>query len=85
MDLSLKDIFNLSIIAEFYPTRPNNMEDVSLYKYVANYKFDKIGENGERNYKLRSKPVLPNHRKFNPTQEAERRFLLLANIFICAF
>uniref|UniRef100_A0A1X7TAZ5 Helitron helicase-like domain-containing protein n=1 Tax=Amphimedon queenslandica TaxID=400682 RepID=A0A1X7TAZ5_AMPQE len=66
MNRSSKDIFNPSIIEDFYPTRPNNMEDVSLYEFVANYKFDKVGENGEREYKLRSKPVLPNHRKFNP-------------------
>uniref|UniRef100_A0A1X7U8V9 Uncharacterized protein n=1 Tax=Amphimedon queenslandica TaxID=400682 RepID=A0A1X7U8V9_AMPQE len=47
MDRSLKDIFNPSMIEDFYPTRPNNMEDVSLYEFVANYKFDKIGENEE--------------------------------------
>ena len=64
MDRSSKDIFNPSLIEDFYPTRPNNMEDVSLYEFVANYKFDKIGKDGEREYKLRSKPVLPNHRKF---------------------
>ena len=72
MDRSSKDIFNPSVIEDFYPTRPNNMEDVSLYEFVANYKFDKIGKDGEREYKLRSKPVLPNHRKFNPMKETER-------------
>uniref|UniRef100_A0A1X7T9G7 Uncharacterized protein n=1 Tax=Amphimedon queenslandica TaxID=400682 RepID=A0A1X7T9G7_AMPQE len=84
MDRSSKDIFNPSIIEDFYPTRPNNMEDVSLYEFVANYKFDKIGENGEREYKLRSKPVLPNHRKFNPMQEAERDdfYYLLIFLFV---
>ena len=85
MDRSSKDIFNPSLIEDFYPTRPNNMEDVCLYEFVANYKFDKIGKDGEREYKPRSKPVLPNHRKFNPMKETERRFLLFANIFICAF
>ena len=85
MDRSSKDIFNPSLIEDFYPTRPNNMEDVSLYEFVANYKFDKIGKDGEREYKPQSKPVLPNHRKFNPMKETERRFLLFANIFICAF
>uniref|UniRef100_A0A1X7U4I0 Uncharacterized protein n=1 Tax=Amphimedon queenslandica TaxID=400682 RepID=A0A1X7U4I0_AMPQE len=58
------------------------MEDVSLYEFVANYKFDKIGENGEREYKLRSKPVLPNHRKFNPMQEAERDDFYYSLIFL---
>ena len=42
MDRSSKDIFNPSMIEDFYPTRPSNMEDVSLYEFVANYKFDKI-------------------------------------------
>uniref|UniRef100_A0A1X7SQ91 Helitron helicase-like domain-containing protein n=1 Tax=Amphimedon queenslandica TaxID=400682 RepID=A0A1X7SQ91_AMPQE len=82
MDQSSKDIFNPSIIEDFYPTRPNNMEDVSLYEFVANYKFDKIGENGEREYKLRSKPVLPNHRKFNPMQEAEKDYFYYSLIFL---
>uniref|UniRef100_A0A1X7SQG3 ATP-dependent DNA helicase n=1 Tax=Amphimedon queenslandica TaxID=400682 RepID=A0A1X7SQG3_AMPQE len=82
MDQSSKDIFNPSIIEDFYPTRPNNMEDVSLYEFVVNYKFDKIGENGEREYKLRSKPVLPNHRKFNPMQEAERDDFYYSLIFL---
>ena len=45
MDRSSKDIFNPSVID---PTRPNNMEDLSLYEFVANYKFDKIGKDGER-------------------------------------
>uniref|UniRef100_A0A1X7V632 Uncharacterized protein n=1 Tax=Amphimedon queenslandica TaxID=400682 RepID=A0A1X7V632_AMPQE len=82
MDRSSKDIFNPSIIEDFYPTRPNNMEDVSLYEFVANYKFDKIGENGEREYKLRSKPVLPNHRKFYPMRKAERDDFYYSLIFL---
>uniref|UniRef100_A0A1X7V272 Uncharacterized protein n=1 Tax=Amphimedon queenslandica TaxID=400682 RepID=A0A1X7V272_AMPQE len=62
MDQSSQDTFNPSVIEDFHPTRPNNT-DVSLYEFVANYKFDKMGENGERKYTLRSKPVLPNHKK----------------------
>uniref|UniRef100_A0A1X7VWJ1 Uncharacterized protein n=1 Tax=Amphimedon queenslandica TaxID=400682 RepID=A0A1X7VWJ1_AMPQE len=34
MDRSLKDIFNPSIIEDFYPTRPNNMKDVSRYEIL---------------------------------------------------
>ena len=45
-------IFNPCIIEDFYPTRPNNMEDVSLYEFVANYKFDKVGKDGERESNL---------------------------------
>ena len=40
MDRSSKDIFNPSLIEDFYPTRPNNMKDLSLYEFVANYKFN---------------------------------------------
>uniref|UniRef100_A0A1X7VFD1 Uncharacterized protein n=1 Tax=Amphimedon queenslandica TaxID=400682 RepID=A0A1X7VFD1_AMPQE len=82
MDRSSKDIFNPSVIEDIYPTRPNNMEDVCLYEFVANYKFDIIGEIGEREYKLRSKPVLSNHRKFNPMQEAERDDFYYSLIFL---
>uniref|UniRef100_A0A1X7V6L5 Uncharacterized protein n=1 Tax=Amphimedon queenslandica TaxID=400682 RepID=A0A1X7V6L5_AMPQE len=53
-----------------------------LYEFVANYKFDKIGENGEIEYKYRSKPVLSNHRIFNPMQEAERDNFYYSQIFL---
>ena len=82
MDRSSKDIFNPSVIEDFYPTRPNNMEDVSLYEFVAYYKFDKIGNDGEREYKPRSKPVLANHRKFNPMKETERDDFYYSLIFL---
>ena len=82
MDRSSKDIFNPSLIEDFYPTRPNNMEDVSLYEFVANYKFDKIGKDGEKEYKPRSKPVLPNHRKFNSMKETERDDFYYSLIFL---
>ena len=53
------------------------MEDVSLYEFVANYKFDKIGKDGEREYQPRSKPVLPNHRKFNPMKRDDFYYSLI--------
>ena len=77
MDRSSKDIFNPSVIEDFYPTIPNNMEDVSLYEFFANYKFDKIGKDGEREYKPRPKPVLPNYRKFNPMKETEETIFII--------
>ena len=60
MDQSSKDIFNPSLIEDFYPTRLNNMEDVSLYEFVANYKFDKIGKDGEREYQSQSFQTIGN-------------------------
>uniref|UniRef100_A0A1X7V282 Uncharacterized protein n=1 Tax=Amphimedon queenslandica TaxID=400682 RepID=A0A1X7V282_AMPQE len=61
------------------------MEDVSLYELVANYKLNKIGENGEREYEARSQPVFLNHRKFNPMQEEKiDDFYYSLIFFICA-
>ena len=57
MDRSSKDIYNPSLIEDFYPT---NMEDVSLYEFVANYKFDKIGKDGEREYQSQSFQTIGN-------------------------
>uniref|UniRef100_A0A1X7SYR9 Uncharacterized protein n=1 Tax=Amphimedon queenslandica TaxID=400682 RepID=A0A1X7SYR9_AMPQE len=82
MDWSSKDMFKPSVIDDFNPARPNNMEDVSLYKLVAHYKIDKIVEIGEKEYKLRSKPILPNHRKFNPMPELERDVFYYSQIFL---
>ena len=48
VDRSSKDIFNPSVIEDFYQTR---LKDVSLYQFVANYKFDRIGKDGEGEYK----------------------------------
>ena len=45
MDRSSKDIFNPSVIEDFYQTRPNNMEDVSLYEFVAKEKMEKENTN----------------------------------------
>ena len=84
MDRSSKDIFNPSVMKDIYPTRPNIMEDVSLYKFVGIYKFDKIGKDQEREYKPRSKPVLPNHRKFNPMKESEGNNFYFSLIFLFA-
>uniref|UniRef100_A0A1X7VHE4 Uncharacterized protein n=1 Tax=Amphimedon queenslandica TaxID=400682 RepID=A0A1X7VHE4_AMPQE len=85
MNQTSKEICNPSVIEDFYLTRPNNMEDLPFYDYVANYKFDKIGENGEREYKLQSKPVLPNNRKFNPMQVKSDNFYYSLYYYIVPF
>ena len=61
-----------SLIDNFYPTRPSELENVCLYDFVAHYKYDGNDKNGERKYRKLTKPVLPNHKIFNPLKEEER-------------
>ena len=56
----------------FYPERPNEMEDVCLYDFVANYTKSGVDKNGRRQYRKLNNSVLPNHRVFNPSRENER-------------
>ena len=67
-----KDIYAPSLIDNFYPTRPRELENVCLYDFVAHYKYDGNDKNGERKYRKLTKPVLPNHKIFNPLKEEER-------------
>ena len=67
-----EDIYAPSLIDNFYPTRPRELENVCLYDFVAHYKYDGNDKNGERKYRKLTKPVLPNHKIFNPLKEEER-------------
>ena len=57
-----EDIYAPSLIDNFYPTRPSELENVCLYDFVAHYKYDGNDKNGERKYRKLTKPVLPNHK-----------------------
>ena len=74
-----EDIYAPSLIDNFYPTRPSELENVCLYDFVAHYKYDGNDKNGERKYRKLTKPVLPNHKIFNPLKEEERELLLLTH------
>ena len=71
-DAQLTDIFENNIIYNFYPERPDDMEEVCLYDFVAEY--EKCGEDDDGNpvYRERSKPILPNHRIYDPSKENEQ-------------
>ena len=80
-----EDIYAPSLIDNFYPTRPSELENVCLYDFVAHYKYDGNYKNGERKYRKLTKPVLPNHKIFNPLKEEERELLLLTHDPVCSF
>ena len=50
-----KDIFEQNLIENYYPERPNKLDDICLYDFVDYYGYDNDG-----NRKLK-KPRLPNH------------------------
>ena len=80
-----EDIYAPSLIDNFYPTRPSELENLCLYDFVAHYKYDGSDKNGERKYRKFTKPVLLNHKIFNPLKEEEIELLLLTHDPVCSF
>ena len=64
-----KDIFEDNLIDNFYPQRPQQLEDVCLYDFVARQGRDR---QGRRIYKKLTKPKFPNHKLFDPENENQR-------------
>ena len=61
--LPFRDQSNL--LDTYYPQRPNDLEDVCLYDFVANYDYcGTDNRTGKRQYRKLTKPRLPNHRLF---------------------
>ena len=64
-----EDIFENNVIDTFYPQRPQEIEDVCLYDFVANYDWQGRDEQGRRNLQNQK---LPNHKLFDPENENQR-------------
>ena len=81
-DAQSTDIFKDNIIDNFYPERPDDMEEVCLYDFVAEYQ--KCGEDDDANpvYRERSKPILPNHRIYNLSKENEQENYYYSLLFV---
>ena len=71
-DPDADDIYEDSLLETHYPQRPDRLEDVCLYDFVAKYDWQTKDKNGERKYSLLNKPRLPNHRLYDPQKENER-------------
>ena len=63
------DIFENNIIDVFYPTRPDQLEDVCLYDFVRRYVLSKVDCHGNRQYRKLNKLRLPNHKLYDPSKE----------------
>ena len=83
-DPNSTDIFEANLIDTFYPERPDDMEDVCLYDFVANYVKCGVDKNGKTKYRRLNKSVLPNRRLYNPSKENEREnyFYSLLLLFV---
>ena len=80
-DPNSTDIFEANLIDTFYQERPDDMEYVCLYDFVANYV--KCGVDKTK-YRRLNKSVLPNHRLYSPSKESEREnyFYSLLLLFV---
>ena len=70
-DPNSTDIFDSNLIDTFYPDWPQDMEKVCLYDLVKHYE-KKVADNGEVKYRKCNKPILPNHKIFDPNKEHQR-------------
>ena len=66
------NIFDNNIIDDFYPARPNELEEICLYDFIKHYTYCGTDSSGNRKYRKLIKPRLPNHRLYDPTKENER-------------
>ena len=59
------DTFEANLVETFYLQRPDNVEDVYLYDFVADYVKSRRDRDGKAQYRKLNKSVLPNHKLYN--------------------
>ena len=67
-----RDIFKENLVDNFYPKRPDDIDEICLYDFVAEYEKWGVDRDGNPVYPERTKPILPNHRIYDPGQGNER-------------
>jgi len=84
MDPDSTDIFEDNLIDNFYPNRPEELEDLCLYDFVMWYTYSGTDSCGKRMYRKLNKPRIPNHRIYDPSKENEREayFYSLLVLFV---
>ena len=76
------NIFENNVIDVFYPTRPDQLEDVCLYDFVRWYVLSKVDCHGNRQYRKLNKPRPPNHKLYDPSKEDQREDYYLLLLFV---
>ena len=72
-DPDSEDIYSESLRTHYYPGRPDELDDLCLHDFVANYNYYGKDASGNRNYKKLTKPRLVNHRVIDPNNENTRK------------
>ena len=77
-DPESEEIFKENLHSSYYPNRPEELEDVCLHDFVANYNYYGFDAKGNRNYSRRSKPRFVNHRVYDQAKNTRgvRSFIL---------
>ena len=70
-DPNSTDIFEGNLIDNIYPERPDDMDDVYLYDFVADFEKCGVNKNGQTQYCHLNKGILPNHKLYDPKKENE--------------
>ena len=84
-----EDLFHASWVDTYYPNRPTELEDTTLYDFVAWYDLEskepkssvKYFHFYDRYLKKRTRPYLVNHYRYNPNQDAEKYFYSILLLF----
>ena len=79
-----EDIFMEDIVSCNYPNRPDDLEDLCLHDFVANYDSHSKDNQGRRIYRKVTKPRLVSQKMFDPKKEDQREsyFYSLLLLFV---
>ena len=83
-DPDSSEYYQANLIDDFYPNRPAILKDVCLYDFVKWYRKAGCDKDGTRQYFKLEKPVIPNHRIYDPSKPEEREayFYSLLLLFV---
>ena len=72
------------VIGTHYPKRPDNLDDLCLHDFVANYDWYTKDHQDKRVYRKLTKPWLVNHKPYDPQNEHQREehFYSLLLLFV---
>ena len=83
-DPDSENIFKESLYSNYYPDRPEELQDLCLHDFVANFDWYGKDSKGQRKYRKLGKPRLVNHKIFDPEKEDHREdyFYSLILLFV---
>ena len=71
-DPESEEIFKDNLLLTHYPNRPQELEELCLYKFVAEYNWQSKNSRGNRRYWKLAKHRMVNHKIFDPSKESQR-------------